>query len=62
MNRRRPLKVPASSVDIPASLRLVWKPAGVLGLQALWIFTFLYTGLCIDTASRFSFHNKKVII
>jgi len=44
--------------DIAAGFRLLWQPAGILGLQALWIFTFLYTGRSMVTGSILSFHVR----
>jgi len=53
-----PFEVPATGIDIAAGLRLVWQPAGILGLQGLWIFIFLYTGRSMVTGSTLSFHVR----
>jgi hypothetical protein len=53
-----PLDGPAGSIDITAGLRLLWQPAGIIGLQALWMFTFLYTGCSMVTSSTLSFHVR----
>ena len=53
-----PLDGPAGSIDIAAGLRLLWQPAGIIGLQGLWMFTFLYTGCSMVTGSTLSFHVR----
>ena len=51
-----PLDGAACLSDIAAGFRLLWQPAGILGLQTLWIYTFLYTGRSMVTASTLSFY------
>lgn len=53
-----PLEGPSGSIDITAGLRLLWQPAGIIGLQVLWLFIFIYTGCSMVTGSTLSFHVK----
>ena len=53
-----PLELPACSIDIAAGMQLLWQPAGILGLQGLWFFMFLYTGCSMVTGSTLSFHVR----
>ena len=53
-----PFSAVAALVDIPAGLRILWRPAAIFGLQGLWIFIFLYTGCSMVTGSTLSFHVR----
>ncbi len=53
-----PLDSTVRSMDIAAGLRLLWQPAGIIGLQGLWLFIFIYTGRSMVTGSTLSFHVR----
>ena len=48
--------------DLAAGLAILWQPAMILFLQALWVLSFLYTGTSQVTFAdiRFSVHRERV--
>ncbi|WP_319405109.1 prolipoprotein diacylglyceryl transferase family protein [uncultured Desulfosarcina sp.] len=46
----------ATEIDILAGLHILWNPAAILFLQALWITMFIRTGRSHVTGSALSFH------
>ncbi len=50
-----PLPPPGPSPDLAAGLASLWHPGRLLFFEALWVFTFLYTGRSEVTDSRLSF-------
>lgn len=54
-----PLEAGAGTADIGSGCRLLWRPAMILGLQALWLFIFLYTGCSRVTGSTLSFYVRQ---
>lgn len=53
-----PLDAAPAPPHIAAGCRLLWQPEVILGLQALWVFTFFYTGCSRVTGSTLSFYVK----
>ncbi len=47
---------PANHPDLTRGLALLWNPALLLGLQALWIIVLVYTGRSRVTAAHLHFH------
>jgi hypothetical protein len=47
---------PVPSPDILAGIQVLWNPAVILFLEALWLSVFLYYGRSAVTASSISFH------
>lgn len=47
---------PSPAPDIATGLKILWDPAVLLSLEALWAVTFLYTGRSMVTGAFLSFH------
>jgi hypothetical protein len=57
-----PILFPAESAeppDLAAGLKILWNPATLLFLQALWLAMFLYTGRSMVTGSTLSLYVHK---
>ncbi len=50
---------PAATPDLAAGLGALWTPGAILCLEAVWVATFLYTGISEVTGATLTFHVRR---